>query len=217
MPKCYLLTECAPAVSVPFVVNNDLSLYAGSVAKICDSFGVCHCYHVEVAQSCDGAITIDNANARFTTCEECNSCNCPPGYVDLGDVCQKVTEVPAIQNPTVYSTGPGSINPAYGSLGTNFYNNISSLPFPITAVGAQFLDASLTPVPFVNNTVGVWSGPAGGRLNTIGIWTTVPPAPVEEWIGFAECITIPTTDTYCIGIAGDDAVRNKWQLFSCNS
>lgn len=206
-PSCYLLTECAPAVSVPIVVNNDLSLYVGQVAKICSSTGVCHCYHVELAQSCDGAITIDNANASFTTCEECNSCACPPGYTKVGDNCQKITTVPATENPIIYSTAPGSINILYGNLGTNFYSNISALPYPLTAIGSLFKDAALVVVPSVNNIIGVWSGPAGSRLNTVGIWTTVAPNPVNEWIGFAECINIPTNGVYCIGIGGDDAVR----------
>lgn len=210
-PPCYLLTECAPVVSVPFVVNNDLSLYVGQVAKICDAQGICHCYYVEIAQDCENAITIDNANASFITCEECNSCDCPPGYTRIGDNCQKITSVPAIANPTIYSTGPGSINAQYGSLGTNFYSNISALPFPLTAVTGpdRFVDAALVNVPFVNNTIGVWGGPAGSRLNTIGVWTTVPPNPISEWIGFTECIDIPVDGTYCIGIGGDDTVRMK--------
>jgi len=208
-PPCYLLTECAPAVSTPIVVNNDLSLYVGNVVKICDSFGACNCYHVELAQSCDSAITIDNANAGFITCEECNSCGCPTGYVRVGDDCQKITSAPAIANPVVYSTGPGSINALYGNLGTNFYNNITALPYPLTAVGSLFKDAALVVVPSVNNIVGVWGGPGSSRLNTVGIWSTVAPNPINEWIGFAECIQIPATGTYCIGIGGDDAVRIK--------
>ena len=206
-PSCYLLTECAPAISTPIVVNNDLSLYVGQIAKICDSLGECHCYNVEISQSCDGAITIDNANASFTTCDECNSCACPPGYTKIGDNCQKITTVPAIANPIIYSTAPGSISNLYGNLGTNFYSNISALPYPITAIGSLFKDAALVVVPSVNNIIGVWNGPAGSRLNTVGIWTTVAPNPVNEWIGFSECINIPTNDVYCIGIGGDDAVR----------
>ena len=208
-PPCYLLTECAPVVSVPFVVNNDLSLYVGQVAKICDSQGVCHCYHVELAQSCDDAITIDNANAVFITCDECNSCDCPPGYIKIGDNCQKITSVPVITSQVTYSTNPGSVNVLYGNSGTNFYNNITALPFPITAVGVIFQDLALVPLPAVNNLVGVWGGPAGSRLNTIGVWTTVAPNPLNEWIGFSECIDIPVAGVYCIGIGGDDSVRIK--------
>ena len=212
LPKCYLLTECAPAISTPIVVNNDLSLYVGQVAKICDSLGECHCYNVEISQSCNGAITIDNASASFTTCEECNSCECPPGYTKVGEFCQKITSIPAVANPVIYSTGPGSLNTAfYGILGTNFYGNISALPFPLTAVTGpdRFQDASATNVVAVNNIIGVWGPGAASRLNSVGVWTTVNPNPLSQWIGFTECITIPTTGIYCIGIGGDDAVRIK--------
>jgi hypothetical protein len=212
LPKCYLLTECAPAVSAPIVVNNDLSLYVGQVAKICDSLGECHCYNVEISQSCTSAITIDNANASFTTCEECNSCECPPGYTKVGEFCQKITTIPAVANPTIYSTGPGSLNTTfYGILGTNFYGNISALPFPLTAVTGpdRFQDAAAVTVPSVNNIIGVWGPGVGSRLNSVGVWTTVNPNPLSQWIGFTECITIPTTGIYCIGIGGDDAVRIK--------
>lgn len=209
LPPCYLLTECAPAISAPITVNNDLSLYVGQVVKICDSLGVCHCYHVELAQNCNGSITIDNAKAGFITCVECNSCGCPTGYTRIGDDCQKITSVPAVLNPIVYTTAPGSVDALYGNLGTNFYNNITPLPFPLTAVGSVFKDAALVIVPSINNIVGVWGGPGGSRLNTVGIWTTVAPNPLNEWIGFSECIDIPTTGTYCIGIGGDDAVRIK--------
>lgn len=211
LPACYLLTECAPAVSNPIVVNNDLSLYVGSVAKICDDQGICRCYNVEIAQSCNGSITIDNANASFTTCEECNSCGCPPGYTKIGNNCQKITTVPAIRNPIIYSTQQGSIDNFYGNLGTNFYSNISALPFPLTSVISpdRFQDASAVNVPFVNNTTGVWGGPVGSRLNTIGIWSNLAPNPINEWVGFVECVNIPTSKTYCIGIGGDDNVRIK--------
>lgn len=209
LPKCYLLTECAPAVSTPIVVSNDLSLYVGQVAKICDANNVCHCYHVELSQDCSAAIVIPNANASFTTCEECNSCDCPPGYTKVGDYCQKITSVPATQNPVIYTAAPGSINNQYGNLGTRFYNNVTVLPYPLIASGGQFLDAATNPVPFTSNVVGVWSGPGGSRLNTVGIWTTAAPNPVNEWIGFSQCIQIQTSGTYCIGIGGDDCVRIK--------
>lgn len=218
LPKCYLLTECAPAVTPPFIVSNDLSLYVGFVAKICDSNGVCHCYHVELAQTCDGAIVIDNANASFTTCEECLSCDCPPGYTKIDDHCQKVTTVPATLNPTVYNSAAALPNLQYGMLGTRFYPNITSLPYPLTAVTGpdRFVDLSTTNVPYTSLNTTIWGPtffPYTSRLDTVGIWTNAPCVgncpPVNEWIGFAKCIDIPTSGTYCVGIAGDDCIRLK--------
>ena len=209
-PKCYLLTECVEG-SVPFVVNNDFSLYVGNVVKVCNSEGICKCYNVEVAQSCDGAITIDNTSASFTTCEECNSCDCPPGYTKIGDFCQKITTTPATRNEIIYTVAPGSIDPAYGSLGTRFYTNITFLPYPLTTVSGpdRFIDASSTNVPYITNVAGVWGGPAGSRLNTVGIWTTATPNPLNEWVGFSQCIEIAEEGTYSIGIGGDNFVRIK--------
>ena len=209
-PPCYLLTECAPAVSAPIVVNNDLSLYVGQIAKICDSLGVCHCYHVELAQSCSGSITIDNANAGFITCEECNSCECPTGYIKIDNICQKISSIPPTLNPVVYTSIPGSINVAYGSLGTKFYNNITSNITPISEDGTgQFKDSTLAVISSVTNVIGVWGGPAGSRLNTVGVWTSAAPNPVNEWIGFSHCLKTLVSTTYCIGVAADDIFRVK--------
>lgn len=213
VPKCYLLTECAPAVSEPFVVSNDLSLYVGSIVKICDDLGTCHCYHVDIAQSCDGAIVINNPNAGFISCEECNACGCPPGYTKVGAYCQKITESPAIPNSIIYTATQGDVSDTYGNLGTRFYDNITFLPYPLVASGviptADFIDAGSTPVPFVSNTTGVWNGPIGSRLNTVGVWTTASPNPLNEWIGFSYCLNAAQSGTYCIGIGGDDQVRVK--------
>ena len=222
LPKCYLLTECLPAVTPPFIVSNDLSLYVGSVAKICDSEGNCHCYNVELAQTCEGSIVIDNANASFTTCEECNSCDCPPGYTKIGDYCQKITTVPATPSQTTYISAPGSDNLNYGQYGTRFYANVTSLPYPLTAVAGpdRFVDAATTNVPYTSITTGIW-GPNVyapppvyiSRLNTVGIWTNLPCMPncppTNEWIGFTKCIEITEPGTYCVGIGGDDCVRMK--------
>ena len=214
LPQCYLLTECAPAVTAPFVVNNDLSLYVGSYIKVCDALGVCHCYHVELAQTCDGATTIGNPSAGFNTCDECNACGCPgPRALEAGiaDVCQRITTVPITNHATKYYTTQGSISPTYGSLGTRFYANVTSLPYPLTAVTGpdRFIDPSNTNVPYSSSVTGIWGGPAGSRLSTVGIWTTAAPNPLNEWIGFSKCITINTPGTYCVGIGGDDAVRFK--------
>lgn len=211
LPKCYLLTECAPSVAPPIIVSNDLSFYVGATVKICDSNDVCKCYNVELAQTCNGSIVLDNANARFVDCDECNSCFCPPGYIKVDDRCQKISSVPAIQNEKTYITTAGSISSNYGSAGTRFYAGVSSLPYPLIAVTGpnRFVDASFTNVPFTVNAAGVWGGPTGSRLNTVGVWATSNPLPLNEWIGFSYCIINAETTTYCIGIGGDEHIRIK--------
>ena len=211
LPKCYLLTECAPSVAPPIVVNNDLSIYVGSTVKICDSNDVCKCYDVELAQTCSGADTLDNANARFIDCDECNSCFCPPGYIKVDNRCQKITSVPAVRSEKTYTATAGSVSNTYGSSGTRFYPGASSLPYPLTAVTGpdRFVDASSTNVFFTSSAIGVWGGPTGSRLNTVGVWTTNAPAPLNEWIGFAKCIVNTQATIYSIGIGGDDHIRIK--------
>ncbi|MEQ1676016.1 MAG: hypothetical protein ABL876_04925, partial [Chitinophagaceae bacterium] len=53
-----------------------------------------------------------------------------------------------------------------------------------------------------------WCGP----LHRCGIWSCWDPVgqisnPVDEWIGFSQCIQAPETKTYYLGIAGDNQVR----------
>lgn len=152
------------------------------------------------------------------------NCPCPQGYQpdDNGNCVGFSTSLPIV-NSTIYTGAPGSQNSSYGILGTNFFPDISALPFPITYQPApnRFVDGSNTILPAAFNTTGtVWGNSfTTGRLNSVGLWTgvtdgmgnSVPwaPSPGVEWIGFSVCIQVPTTATYCIGIAGDNATRFK--------
>lgn len=213
---CYLLEPCDPVLST-ILVNNDLSGYINQVINVClkDAQGIesCACYTVKPSQTCDGAISIPNPTSTVESCNDCTYCYCPPGYEKVGDVCQKIVSVPATPSGTLYNVGPGAVSPGYGSLGTNFYPNITSLPYPISEAASQFQDASATvlaPVVNINTPATVWTGPTGSRLNTVGVWTTAGGgAPTNEWIGFTHCVDIPTSKTYCIGIAADNKIRFK--------
>jgi hypothetical protein len=68
-----------------------------------------------------------------------------------------------------------------------------------------FKDAALVVVPSVNNIIGVWNGPAGSRLNTVGIWAPGIANNVE--LSFEYCITIDTTKQYLVALAGDNYVK----------
>ena len=205
LPKCYLLTECGVATPTVILADNDLSLYVGTIVKY---NGLC--YGVTLAQDCIGAITINNLTASFQTCEECNYCDCPQGYTKIDNICQQISTVPATLFPTIYTSAPGTVSPNHGSSGTNFYANITANPSPIVENGGnQFEDAAATPIASVNNVVGVWGGPGSSRLNTVGVWTTVPPGPLNQWIGFSYCTNLLVAKTYCIGIACDDFLLLK--------
>ena len=209
-PKCYILTDCT-GVEEPFVVNNNFSAYVDSYIKICTA-DACKCYFVELATSCDGSITVGNPSATFVTCEDCRSCGCPPGYTQNGDICEKITTIPATLGETVYTVQPGSRNIDYGTYGTNFYTpNLSTLPYPIVENGTgNFQDAATNVLTDININTGVWGpGFSTSRLNNIGVWSGAAPNPVDEWIGFTHCLNLDTTGTYSIGIAGDNKVRLK--------
>jgi hypothetical protein len=207
--SCYLLEPCDPELS-SIIVNNNLSAYLNEIIKVCIGDG-CTCYTVKPSQTCEGAITIPNPTSSVLSCNECSACYCPPGYDRVGENCQKIVTIPATPGPTTYIAAPGDKNAAYGSLGANFYNNITALPFPLTQVGASnFQDAASTNLTVYSGsplTAGVWGSGPNSRLNTVGIWTTSSPNPVNEWIGFTACVDIPTTKTYCIGVAGDNKFR----------
>lgn len=205
---CYLLEPCDSALD-PIIVNNNLQNYLNQVINVCIE-DECNCYTVKVSETCDTAISIPNPTATVLSCEECNPCFCPPGFEQKGDICERIVTVPATANPTTYYASEGDRNAAYGSLGTQFYNNITALPFPLTESGNAFQDtalATLTTYPGSPINTGVWASGPSSRLNTVGIWTTTSPNPVNEWIGFTSCVNIPNTKTYCIGVAGDNKFR----------
>jgi hypothetical protein len=144
------------------------------------------------------------------------ACGCPDGYTPSPDneECVRITSVPATINPTNYlGTGPKT-DPSYGSLGTNFYEDVTGRPLPISGITTplSLRDATLTLVNITNiSTTGVWGNSGGSRLNYCGIWTNAGSfgldPPFNEWIGFSKCINVPETGVYCIGIAGDNRVR----------
>ena len=157
------------------------------------------------------------------------SCGCPPGYVVGSDGrCQKTSYVNPTCFPTTYTVSKGdslciASYFAYGLVGGVFYNDITYLPWPIQAqpgvgsfvVPTVLIDATTIPVSVINTIQNnVWGNETGYsqadcanyRLNKVGVWIA-PPRPLNQWIGFTYCVNIPTTKTYCIGIASDDAYK----------
>ena len=157
-------------------------------------------------------------------------------YNPISGDCETSSLTPATNsNPiALTSTVTGS---AYNTIwGAVLYPDITSASFPITASSTtgiptsppgsgvfpyfsypQLRDALLTPLvstgsiaPTSGNITWGWdnTGPIPlnpGRLNQAGVW----PAglPTNEWWGMDICQNIPTTKTYLIGIAADDAYK----------
>ena len=105
---------------------------------------------------------------------------------------------------TTPSTPPASIvglipksNAAYSQFGTLFH---SPFNFDGTSPGDVYLATSTT-----NN---VWrsTSSSNGPLNRVALWASGP-FPVDTWLGFTFCVSVPETKIYWIGLAGDNNFR----------
>jgi len=150
-------------------------------------------------------------------------CECPPGYTydPIANDCTLVETTPANCLPNTILIDRGDQNNQYSSQGANFYPDVTTLPFPLSdiviGINANNLqDANLTPLLAIQNVDNpLWGGPLNpnaGRLFDIGVWTNLAQIsgneqPVNEWIGFTACVTVPVTGTYSIGFGGDNRVR----------
>jgi len=150
---------------------------------------------------------------------ECGTISCPPGSELLDGKCQTITSVPIDIGITVYTAAAGDTNLDYGINGTRFYENADNYVFPLNGddVTSALVDndGAGVPLPFtvLNTDVPPWDH-AGvslleGRLNIAGLWTTEPGTgnPIDEWIGFSRCITVPSTGKYSIGLGADNRMR----------
>lgn len=145
-----------------------------------------------------------------------NTCPCPQGYVrdQSGLNCVKTTSVAATNNGATYTIGTGNQVTSYGISGARFYQDITSLSFPIkypNCANHNLVDNAssiLTVQNLVAGTILWGDGNAlHGRLNNAGIWTNLNGTPTCEFIGFSACVDVPVDGVYCIGMAADNATR----------
>lgn len=147
-------------------------------------------------------------------------CGCLDGevYDAARDRCIKTETVDPVENKQVYTVAYAGNVTSYGNQGGAFYEDTVGRPWPLTATGTQILDDNGDPLNALATIVDPLWGDAGsvnGRLNQIGVWATGGTAPLNEWIGFTNCVNVPETKTYNIGIAADNRLRIKidGQLF----
>lgn len=146
-----------------------------------------------------------------------NTCPCPQGYVrdQSGLNCVKTTSVAATNNGTTYTVVAGNKAAVYGALGAYFYQDVTTLPLPITEDSPYRLKDNVGNTVAVLNIVvntlwGNGTSSSLGRLNNCGVWTNTGTGdPLNEWIGFSACVDVPVTGTYCIGLAADNECRFK--------
>jgi hypothetical protein len=91
---------------------------------------------------------------------------------------------------------------------------------PATNAAYNSYQATIYPTSFSTTGVslttnpGFWTNVGGttGRLNDIGIWTCggclgTACGPGQTWVGFSKSVYIPVSDTFFIGMGGDNSVR----------
>ena len=98
----------------------------------------------------------------------------------------------------------GAQSTVYGKFGVRFYADPNSANYHGNNTSTYFGNPS-------ENTT-------DGRLNQIGVWDDTTPfvlasgnnqsmTPYDQWVGFSECITVPSDGEYLIGLAGDNRFR----------
>lgn len=231
VPTCYNLVNCVTG-TIDYILNGtfngvDLSLNIGKVVgKVCiqDSTEcVTGCWSIQQSLACDSSVNTYSIYNIYDSCEECQYCGCPEDFTTILDVdgnpvnCQEINTLTPTLNGTLQTVVHGSTDGAYGSLGTTFFANITTSPFPITAFYAgggpstvldgykDFLGNNISKLTTISALANVWGPSATTRLNTVGVWQALPVC--DEWIGFSFCVDIQETKTYCIGIGGDNRVR----------
>lgn len=143
------------------------------------------------------------------TCTGCPSL-CPDifPWQEYNDNCCYWVETQDAIAPTEaqYSAVPVS-NVDYSVYGSRIYE----FGFPLQGNGT--ISATLT-------TSNIWKSTSSsdGPMNRCGIWTTEPNYnPLNQWIGFSTCITVPTSGIYYFGVAADNnfrAVINGTQILN---
>ena len=138
-------------------------------------------------------------------------CSCPIGTTatTANDACQGFLYTGATFNGFGAPIVSGDISSAYSEQGAYFYpdvTNITDLPLTRTSNTTFLLTQSggtVNATNISNNTFWDSNGSSsGGRLNNVGI-----SASTSQWLGFSECIDIPTSGTYYIGMGADNFVR----------
>ena len=154
---------------------------------------------------------------------------CPEGFTfnPATNLCENITTFPVNcgdQVPVIAANDNG----AFGKFGARFYEDVISTTSPNLPI-ANFGSTSVWELQYSNGTTYEWNnfqGPPSTvpvnpyfntlwkeRLNVAGVWTGLTgPSPCEEppcqeWIGFTQCIEIPTTGVYCVGMAADNRCK----------
>jgi len=216
------------------VVNNSPYKYIGTSPFVGfgGSLQPGYCYTVLILNSQEDITYPTSPSARSlqsidtcedSTCESCTttSCSCPEGFTEVDGECTKIVTTIANYTGNLLTVTEGDKVISYTASGLRLYSDISSLTYPILGTGSDNATYTVkdnnglgTLVSQLGTDVqstlwGSWSpcatGSTGGRLNTVGVWSTNYPDQTE--LCFEYCVEPTATKQYLIGMAGDNAVR----------
>jgi len=159
----------------------------------------------------------------------CGQLVCPEGSELIGDNCVETEITDVTLSPTIYTVQQGMVGSFYGDAGAKFFEDIEQYTYPLTLVNGIIKDnnnvaptTALT--PDYTSTSDAWASQSTvlkGRLNLATVWAvgTCPAGatctgsqscpPYDQWIGFSDCVDVPVTGKYCIGIGADNFVKIK--------
>lgn len=139
------------------------------------------------------------------------TCGCPGGFRpdDFG-LCEDVTSQAPIDNGDQLTVATVTSNVNYSIYGAYFFQSISNRPWPISQTQVGVTDSVITQDFFTQDLdiEQVIPGlPWKNRLSTVGVWTTIAPNPLSEWIGFSFCVEVDEARTFFIGFGSTTHIR----------
>ena len=131
-----------------------------------------------------------------------NCSECGPSYSAYSEnQCYSLDVVPSTEPLTPWSLVPKTLS-AYSNRGSYVYDPGYSVSGFTNVSGGDFIILPFNTLWKNNNNI------TDGPLNRCAIWTTSPSSqPFNIWLGFSKCINIESTNTYYIGIGGDNHFR----------
>jgi hypothetical protein len=141
-------------------------------------------------------------------------CGCPDNYVFNEDsgLCEFVERIAAELNTLAVLPPDLCTDRSYMRRGTLVFPTVVPSQYPLIGVNQDlplYVDANDANVAYEDQLLGgdIWMAnfsAAGGRLNQAGIGLL---APINDWQGYAKCITVGEGDTISIAIAATDGFR----------
>ena len=206
----YILTPCEGSGLPTLYTTQNLYAYVGTSITFFGQAGVCY----TVVGSLNIPQESDFIDPVIVECPiACNCvpviCGCPDGYIlnEETGLCEGTLEVEPTGGSPLLTVIPAISLPVWGNEGARFYDEVSTLPKPLTAI---FSPAPWTLVDNINNPCildsislnVLWTT----RLETTAVWAqgVNQGDPAVLPIGFSLCQDFPESKVYYFGMSADD-------------